>query len=82
MLFDIWDGYDYYDKEYIKNNLQLSYMNCNYPTVDHKVSVFYGFNNKIPAEDIAKIDNLCITKRIINSLKRTKTETEFLYRND
>jgi protein-arginine kinase activator protein McsA len=78
MLFEIWDGYDYYDKEYIRSYLELSYMNCNYPTVDHKISVFYGFKNGILPETIAGMDNLCITKRIVNSLKRIKTETEFL----
>jgi hypothetical protein len=40
-----------------------------YPTIDHKNSVFYGFMNNIPPEDISDISNLCITKRFINSSK-------------
>ena len=78
-LFNIWDGYDYYDKEYIKDNLILfKYHNKNYPTIDHKISVFYGFKNNIDFEIIGNISNLCITKRGINSTKKSKTEGEFV----
>jgi hypothetical protein len=65
-LFEKWMGYDYYDNEYIKNNC------CNdknYPTVDHKISVKYGFENNIIPNEISKIENLCITKRGLNSSK-------------
>lgn len=72
-LFNNWDGYDYYDKEYIKDNLSLHYTNKNYPTVDHKISVHYGFLNNIPITEIGGISNLCITKRSINSSKNNKT---------
>jgi len=40
-LLDIWDGYDYYDSEYIKDNFNLKYSHKNYPTIDHMKSIFY-----------------------------------------
>jgi len=77
-LFDSWSGFDYYDGEYIKENLSLSHISDNYPTIDHKNSVYYGFKNNIPASEIADISNLCITKRSINSSKRNLLEYELL----
>ena len=65
-LFENWDGYDFYDNEYIKNNLKLKSSNIRYPSIDHKISIKYGFENKIDPEIIGSIDNLCITKRKIN----------------
>jgi hypothetical protein len=77
-LFENWNGHDYYDNEYIKNNLNLHYNSKNYPTIDHKISVYYGFINNIPVEIIANIENLCITKRIINTKKSILVETVFI----
>ena len=75
-LYEEWDGYDYYDGEYIK-----IYMSGNnhalIPSVDHKISVFYGFSNNIPIEEISQFSNLCITKMSINSRKRHLTEEQF-----
>ena len=71
-LYENWNGYDYYDNEYIKNNMNLHNTNKNYPTIDHKISIFYGFINNISEEEISSINNLCITKRSINSSKRAK----------
>jgi hypothetical protein len=68
-LFDSWDGLDFYDNENIRENKKLIYHHINYPTVDHKISIFYGFENNISAEEISRIENLCITKRCINSSK-------------
>ena len=68
-LFNNWDGYDYYDNEFIKENLNLKWYDKNYPTIDHKISVYYGFINGIKEEDICNINNLCITKKKINSAK-------------
>ena len=48
-----------------------------YPTIDHKTSILYGFLNKILPSEIGNIDNLCITKRSINSSKYGKTLDEF-----
>jgi hypothetical protein len=77
-LYEDWDGYDYYDGELISGNFSYSHTHRNYPTVDHKISVYYGFINGIPAEEISDISNLCITKRSINSSKRQIIESEFL----
>ena len=33
LLFENWNGYDYYDNEYILNNFQLNYIDVNYPTI-------------------------------------------------
>ena len=73
-----WNGYDYYDNEFIFFNLDLNYNSPRYPTIDHKVSVKYGFENNINPKIISAIDNLCFTKRSINSRKNSKTESEFL----
>jgi len=71
-LIDNWDGYDYYDNEYIKDNFILNSNNPNYPTIDHKVSVYYGFINNIDYNIIGDLDNLCLTKRRINASKQNK----------
>jgi hypothetical protein len=76
-LLKYWNGFDYYDNEYIKENYKLNSNDKCYPTIDHKVSVWYGFTNNISVEEIGSIDNLCITKRSINSLKNKKTENEY-----
>ena len=77
-LFENWSGSDYYDNEYIRENFKLNNKSNNYPTIDHKISVLYGFINNIPAYIIGDISNLCVTKKIINSTKNSKTEKEFL----
>lgn len=68
-----WDGKDYYDNEYIKENFSLHHLDNNYPTIDHKISIFDGFMNNIPIDVIASVDNLCWTKRIINITKNKKS---------
>jgi len=73
ILFKNWNGYDYYDNKYIKENLKLNFRDRNYPTLDHKISIYYGFLNNILPKIIGGYDNLCITKRYINSSKNTKS---------
>ena len=46
-LYDAWNGYDYYDNKYILENINLDSGDKNYPTIDHKKSVFYCFNNNM-----------------------------------
>ena len=77
-LFNSWDGYDYYDSEYIKDNLKLNSNDKRYPTVDHKISCFYGFINDIPVTVISDISNLCITKRYLNGKKGILNEDSFI----
>lgn len=72
MLFKEWDGLDYYDGQNIKNNSKLHHTHECYPTVDHKISIYFGFVNNISIEEIGNINNLCITKRKINGSKHIK----------
>lgn len=76
-LLENWDGYDYYDNEYILENYNLSPNDKLYPTIDHKKSIFYCFGNDISIYDASDITNLCITKRYINSRKNRKNEDDF-----
>lgn len=76
-LFNNWNGYDYYDGEYIKENFKYKHTNPIYPTIDHKNSIRYGFDNNISPIEIASLNNLCITKRKINTSKYIKTEIEY-----
>jgi hypothetical protein len=68
-----WDGFDFYDNEYIEENFTLNPYHNNYPTIDHKISIYDGFTKNIPADDIAGVNNLCWTKRIINITKNKKS---------
>lgn len=77
VLYNNWDGYDYYDNEYIKENYNLHYYHPDYPTIDHKISIKYGFDNNIPIEEISDINNLCFTKKKLNTRKYTKNECDF-----
>ena len=77
-LLNNWDGYDYYDKEYIKDNFSLDRNDLSYPTIDHKISIYYGFINNLKEEEIFNINNLCITKRTINCKKNRLSEEEYL----
>ena len=76
-IFENWNGLDYYDNEYIRDNLLLESKNINYPTIDHKISIFNGFLQNIDPEKIADKENLCITKRTINSTKNKSNSFDF-----
>ena len=76
-LIELWNGYDYYDNEYIKNNFVYKHLNNKFPTLDHKISILHGFKNNIPVENISDISNLCITKRFINISKSHLNEQEY-----
>lgn len=79
ILYENWNGLDYYDNEFIKNNnINYKFYNKNYPTIDHKISIYYGFINNISPEIIGNLENLCITKRGINSKKNNKNEDSFI----
>ncbi len=77
LLYEKWDGYDYYDGEFIKEYSLFKHTDRLYPTVDHKISLLFGFSNGISAEEICDISNLCITKRWINCSKNSLTEDIF-----
>jgi len=77
ILYENWDGFDYYDNEYIKDNFRLKSKNMSYPTIDHKISIHEGFINNIPPYIIGSVDNICVTKRKINLFKRNKTNFNY-----
>jgi len=80
LLYENWNGFDYYDNEFIKDNMiKYKFHHKKYPTIDHKISIYYGFINKISPEIIGNIENLCITKRGINSKKNNRNEDSFIY---
>lgn len=76
-LIEDWNGLDHYDGENIKENLDMKHTDYGYPTVDHKISIIYGFKNGISPEEIGDISNLCITKKGINSSKSFLTEEDY-----
>jgi len=76
-LYENWDGYDFYDNSYIFDNFNLEHNDPKYPTIDHKISVYYGYINGIDPSEIAKVGNLCFTKRSINSKKRDENFDKF-----
>lgn len=81
-LFEKWDGKDYYDGEYIKDNLNKKIQDGDYPTIDHKKPVKKCFEEGMLPIYVAELDNLCITKRSINSKKGSKSEEEFKLDNE
>jgi len=66
-VFDSWNGKCYYCRKFIENEPKWSKFE---PTIDHKISIIYGFNNKINDHDLADINNLVISCRSCNSSKR------------
>ena len=76
-LYENWNGNDYYDNELIKGYLSHTHTHRFYPTIDHKISVYFGFINNISPEEIGSLENLCITKRFINSMKGKLVEENF-----
>jgi len=48
--------FDYYDNEFIKNNIKYKFHNKNYPTIDHKISIYYGFMTNISPEIIGNLE--------------------------
>lgn len=81
-LFEKWDGIDYYDGECILEYLNLEHIDERYPCVDHKRSILDGFKNNIPIEEMSRIENLCITKRSLNSRKKSSNEEDFFSKID
>jgi len=77
-LLENWNGNDAYDGEYIKENFNLKGQHGDYPTIDHIKSVKECFNEGLLPIYVADINNLCITKRRINSKKGFKNNIESL----
>ena len=71
-MLENWDGFDYIDGEYIKNNLNLHFTHTNYPTLDHIKPRSICFKEGLTPEEATKPENLKWTKRINNSSKSNK----------
>ena len=56
-LLKEWNGFDHYDGEYIKENLILSPNDKDYPSVDHKISIYHGYKNNLHPTIIGDISN-------------------------
>ena len=76
-LFNEWDGLCYYTGKKLLTRDKKNYNNSIYPTVDHKISIFYGFKNDIDFNKIGSFDNLCICGRKINIQKSLLTEDQY-----
>lgn len=75
-LFEKWNGMDAYDGEYIKENFNLNGQHGDYPTIDHIKSVKECFNEGLLPIHVSDINNLCITKRRLNSKKGSRNNIE------
>ena len=67
-----WDGYDYIDGEYIKDNLSLHFTHGDYPTLDHIKPRSQAFKEGLSPYEITTPENLKWTKRRNNSAKYNK----------
>ncbi len=68
-LFKNWNGICYYTGEKLLID-KKQYLNKKYRTIDHKISIIYGFLNNISYLIIGNISNLCICSRSINCHKK------------
>lgn len=76
ILYKNWNGKCYYTNEI----LLIDKNKCNEKlaaTIDHKISISYGFKNNISSKEIGKKENLCICSRYINTIKNYMTEEQF-----
>jgi hypothetical protein len=74
-MLEHWNKKCYYTNEEL--SFDVYYNNNEYPSIDHKTSIYYGFINNISSEIIGSIENLCICSRIINTKKGILCEKEF-----
>ena len=75
MLGD-WDGIDYIDGVYIKENLKLPITHAEYPTLDHVKPRSQGFREGLTPQEISNPANLKWTTRRNNSSKYNKSSYE------
>ncbi len=75
-LFSTWNGKCYYTEIELDKN--QNYNNETYPTIDHKICVFYGFNNNINPKEIGNISNLSVCSRWANRAKQIMNEEKFV----
>jgi hypothetical protein len=73
-MLESWDGIDYIDGEYIRDNLTLHYTHGDYPTLDHLIPRSEGFKKGLTPYEITIPENLKWTKRKNNSKKYNKKQ--------
>lgn len=71
-MLEGWDGYDYIDGEYIKDNLNLHFLDKNYPSLDHIKPRSQCFKEGLSPYEATSPENLAWTKRGNNSKKYNK----------
>lgn len=67
-----WDGKDYIDGEYIRDNLSLPFKDKNYPCLDHIKPKWICYQEGLTPYEACDINNLAWTKRTNNSKKGIK----------
>lgn len=72
VLLEDWDGTDYIDGKYIKDNLTLPHSHGDYPTLDHVVSKTKCYKQGLTPEQACSVENLKWTTRRNNSTKYNK----------
>ncbi len=72
MLLEGWDGLDYIDGKYIKDNLALHYSHGDYPTLDHITPRSECYKQGLTPYEACSPDNLKWTTRRNNSSKYNK----------
>lgn len=71
-MLENWDGYDYIDGKYIKNNLSFPHYHAEYPTLDHIKPRSQCFKEGLSPYEATKPKNLAWTTRKNNSKKSQK----------
>jgi hypothetical protein len=71
-MLENWDGFDYIDGEYIKDNLNLHFLDRNYPSLDHIKPRSQCFKEGLSPYEATSPENLAWTKRVNNSKKYNK----------
>jgi hypothetical protein len=71
-MLESWDGFDYIDGEYIKDNLNLHFLDRNYPSLDHIKPRSQCFKEGLSPYEATSPENLAWTKRVNNSKKYNK----------
>ena len=75
-LFDKWNGKCYYTDQILLTDKKL-YNDPLYRTIDHKISIYNGYKNKIDFREIGNISNLCICSRKSNIHKNINNEVDY-----
>lgn len=76
-MLESWDGFDYIDGKYIKENLNLHYSHGDYPTLDHVIPRSICFKEGISPDEATSPTNLKWTTRSNNSKKHQTQNVVF-----